>query len=145
MRLIINLAFFVVSLQQKNKAIFSFGEDLPNFPPNQPNLPNPPSNPSTPPIRQFSFWNRHTYTNHNYSSYARPKWYYVGNLTLGTCTLLLGCVGAYVGYQMWQTTLDSNNALDRNSKAMERQSDRVDVDAGRLKPEDYIAKWIDKK
>ena len=142
LRLILNLSFFIVSsLQSYNKPILLFGEDLPIPPSSNSNIP-PSSNPPSTPPNYFSFWNlnRHTY-NTSYT-YARPRWYYMGNLTLGVCTLGLGCVGAYVAYQMWTATEESNRALDRNSQAMNRQSDQADVDAGRMTEQAYIDKWL---
>lgn len=145
LRLIINLCFFIGS--SKQSFIHLFGEDLlPSSHNPQPSPSSiPPSNPQS--IRQFSFWNRHTY--HSYNSYARPRWFYVGNMTLGTCTFLLGCVGTYIGYQVWQTTIESNLAMDKNStamnknsEAMNRQSDQADVEAGRMSSQTYIDKWL---
>jgi hypothetical protein len=73
-------------------------------------------------------------------------------MTLGTCTLILGCVGTYIAYQAWQTTIESNKAMDRNSQAMNtnsqamnRQSDQADVEAGRMSSQDYVNKWFPKK
>jgi hypothetical protein len=144
LRLLINLSFFVVSsLQTYDKPILLFGEEVPIPPSNPSSPPIPPSTPTPPPspIRHFSLWNSNRHTHSNYYSYARPQWYYMGNLTLGVCTLGLGCVGAYVAYQMWITTHESNLALDRNSQAMHRQSDQTDLDAGRITEEDYMNKW----
>jgi hypothetical protein len=43
---------------------------------------------------------------------------------------------------MWTATEESNRALDRNSQAMNRQSDQADVDAGRMTEQAYIDKWL---
>jgi hypothetical protein len=136
-RIIVNLSFFIGSSRQS--FIHLFGEDIPPSSP-QPNPSSiPPSSNPQPPIRQFSFWNRHTY--YNYNSFARPRWYYMGNLTLGTCTFLLGCVGTYIGYQVWQTSIDSNRATDKNTDAINRQSDQADLDSGRMSEKEYMDKW----
>jgi len=146
LRLIVNICFYIGS--SKQSFIHLFGEDIPpssSSPSNLPQGPNPPSQRSI-----FSFWNRHTY--HNYNSFARPRWVYISNMTLGTCTLILGCVGTYIAYQAWQTTIESNKAMDRNSQAMNtnsqamnRQSDQADVEAGRMSSQDYVNKWFPKK
>jgi len=149
LRLLLNLSFFIVTSMTNyhhkgNKPIF-LGEIIPPDL-STPSTPNPnlnPGNSNPPSTPQYSLWNRHTYT--NYHSYSRPRWYYYGNLTLGACSLLLGCVGAYIGYQMWQTTERSNIALDHNSQAMNRQSDQTDLDAGRMTNQEYMDKWYPKK
>lgn len=151
LRITINLSFFIGS--SKENLTLLFGEDIPPSSPSsqsspQPSSPIPPSNNNNN-IRNLSLWNRHTY--YNYNSYARPRWYYIGNFTLGSCTLLLGCFGTYIAYQMLQTTIESNNAMNRNSDAMNRnsdamnrQSDQADVEAGRMSAQTYIDKWVPK-
>jgi hypothetical protein len=46
---------------------------------------------------------------------------------------------------MWQTTERSNIALDKNSQAMNRQSDQADLDAGRITKQEYLDKWFPNK
>ena len=145
LRLIVNLCFFIGSSKQTFIHFSLVGENPPSSP--QPLNPQPSPQPNPlPSTRQFSFWNRYTY--HNNYSVIRPRWYYIGNFTLGTCTLLLGCIGTYIGYEMWQTTIKSNlamdknsEAMDKNSKAMNRQADQADMEAGRMSEKEYMDKW----
>ena len=141
LRLCINYSFYIVcSIEQNNKRLFlteiegpsssSTNPSSPNISPSNPS-PNP-SNPNPPKFSLFTFNRHHTSFNN------RPRFWYTGHLTVTICSVLLGCITTALAYQMLVTTREGNKALDRNTQAMERQSDQVDRDAKIMSLETYL-------